>query len=69
MPEEAIGRVQEVACDQEVLRFRVGNRIDAVAVQAVERGSGIGEDDRRMRRDEELRAAARCQIVDDAQER
>ena len=54
MLEIALGGVQKVACHTEVLGFLVLDWLDRIAIQTVEAGAWVAEDDRRMRRNQEL---------------
>ena len=55
--EHPLGVLQEVPGDPIVLGLVVGDGAGPVVGQGVDEGAGIGHEDRRMRRDDELRAA------------
>jgi hypothetical protein len=67
--EKALGRVEEVARDQEVLRVAVVDPFDTLAVETIDDGAGVAEDDRRMRGDEELRVSGLRQVAQQPEER
>src|ERR1700733_4331320 len=57
MSEIPLGRHKELLCHLIVLGVRILNRPDRVSVETKQYGTRIGKDDRRMGRDQELRAA------------
>ena len=63
--EEPLRRTEEVARNLKMIRFPVVDLRDLVPVEAQQRGAGITEDDRRMRRNQKLRMAGSGQVVND----
>lgn len=51
-----------------MLGFAVGDGGDGGAIEGVDSGAGVGEEDGGMSRDKELRAAGLVEVVDDAEE-
>src|SRR5581483_221716 len=67
--EERLATFEEGARHLEVLGRFVGDLLDPVARQMENRRLGVSHDDRRVRRDEELRAAPPHVLVDEREER
>src|SRR5687768_4191403 len=67
--EEPLRRTKKVARNLKMLRISIIDLRDLVSVEAEQRSAGITEDDRRVRRDQELRVTGRRQVVNDLQKR
>ena len=66
--EEPLGRVQEVAREEVVRRLTIGDLTNGVPVEIEQHGARIAQENRRMRRDDELGVPRRREVVDDLQE-
>ena len=69
MLKKTLGRVQEVAGDEEVLGLSIADLLDGLPVEVVKDGTRIAQDDWRMGRDEKLRVSGRREVVDDLEKR
>src|SRR5262245_27618757 len=67
MLEKPVWRVQKVARDQVVLRLLIGNRLNRVSVEIENDRPWVGQENRRVCRDQELRVPRCREIVDDPQ--
>src|SRR5437867_2131842 len=69
MLEKPLRRVEEVASDQEMLRFAIGDLPDGVSVEIKEDRIRVAKENGRVTRDEKLRLPRCCEVVDDLEER
>jgi hypothetical protein len=65
MLEESLGTIEKVAGDEKVFRLLITDLPDRVPVEIKEDRARVGKENRRVRRDDELRVPGRREIVDD----
>jgi hypothetical protein len=69
MLEISLGCIEKIACHAIVVGFTVGNLSNPLLVKAKENGTRVAEENRRVRRDEELRMPGSLKVVNDLEKR